>query len=514
MENFIDNRALPLLLKSSWQAGVLIVLVLALRRGLGRRLNPRWRYGLWLLVAVRLALPWTLPSPVSLFNFHGFSRASEAVVSLRPIPSQSPVVVPDESTPNRMPTPQAATAPDNAPGFAVKYSWLALGWASGAFALALYLAIAHCRLARQIGSSRPLVDSRALNLLEDCKRRMRVRVPVGLVETAAVDGPCLFGFLRPRLLLPAGFTRGFSNDELRFVFLHELGHVKRHDILLGWLMTALQILHWFNPLVWLAFARMRGDRELACDALALSHADERDNQPYGRTIVKLLENFGASLRAPSLAGILEDKQQMKERIVMIANFQKTNRAPVLACFLFIGLGLLTLTDAQPGAQPPAAVATTKTETASAGKKWELEKLKMAQAGNKWAAYDLWDAYYRGKNGVAQDPAKADKWLGEFVKDTWVVRFEPVNEFNPTSPEEFLARVNHYAGAYSDRTKIGESGFFRTTKQGGKLVASFLSNYPDLLKLSLAKVPGVKVTSVEQMTPEKFIQYEQSSQESL
>ena len=56
--------------------------------------------------------------------------------------------------------------------------------------------------------------------------------------------------------------------------------------------------------------------------------------------------------------------------------------------------------------------------------------------------------------------------------------------------------------------------FRTTRQGDKLVGSFLSNYPDELKAGLAKVPGLKVTSVEEITPEAFIKYEQSPQESL
>ncbi len=169
-----------------------------------------------------------------------------------------------------------------------------------------------------------------------------------------MDGPCLFGFLRPRLLLPPQFTRGFSDNELRHVFLHELGHVKRHDILVGWLMAALQVLHWFNPLVWVAFARMRVDRELACDALALSYGDPRNSQPYGRTILKLLENFCDPIKAPSLAGIAEDKKQMKERIVMIANFDKTKRGPVLAGLLYGTLGLLTLTDAQSKETPSAA----------------------------------------------------------------------------------------------------------------------------------------------------------------
>jgi hypothetical protein len=143
-----------------------------------------------------------------------------------------------------------------------------------------------------------------------------------------------------------GLTRSFSQEELRYVFLHELSHIKRRDILTGWLMTALQILHWFNPLVWLAFHRMRVDRELACDALALSYAKDEENQPYGRTIIKLLEGFGCSAWAPSMAGTVENKNQMKERISMIAKFRKTSRGPALAGALFITLGLVTLTDAQ------------------------------------------------------------------------------------------------------------------------------------------------------------------------
>src|SRR5208282_6081032 len=147
--------------------------------------------------------------------------------------------------------------------------------------------------------------------------------------------------------------------------------------------------------------------------------------------------------------------------------------------------------------------------------WSLQqKLKMAEAGNQWAAYDLWDAYYRGNHGIQPNPAKADKWLGQLVQDVWVVRFEPVDDFAPTDPGEFLARIHQYSSSRSGQTNIGAASFFRTTKQGDKLVGSFLSNYPDELKASLAKVPGLKVTSVERITPEAFIKYEQSPQESI
>jgi beta-lactamase regulating signal transducer with metallopeptidase domain len=108
------------------------------------------------------------------------------------------------------------------------------------------------------------------------------------------------------------------------VFLHELAHVKRHDIALGWLTAFLQVLHWFNPLVWLAFHRMRSNRELACDALMLSRTQGEGTQDYGRAIVSLLEHFSVPQPLPGLAGILESKSQLKRRIAMITQFQKNS----------------------------------------------------------------------------------------------------------------------------------------------------------------------------------------------
>ena len=358
MREFLFHSHLPSLLKASWQAAVLIVLVLVVQWAFGRRLSPRWRYGLWLLVVVRLALPWTIPSSVSVFNWVSFRAVSGAVAGLgvnseaphSPAPALAP---PAAGSAGRSGDTAVAAPAVASPGFSLNLSHLLLAWGVGASALAVCLVVTHYRLWRRVTPRRPLVDARVLNLLEDCKQAMGVRVPVTLVETPAVGSPSLFGFVRPRLLLPLGLTRDFSPEELRYVFLHELSHIKRLDILTGWIMTALQILHWFNPLVWLAFHRMRADRELACDALALSYAKEEENRSYGRTIIKLLESFGGSAWAPSLAGTVENKNQMKERINMIAEFRRTTGVPALAGMLFVGLGLVTLTDAQTGEKQAA-----------------------------------------------------------------------------------------------------------------------------------------------------------------
>src|SRR5882762_10028081 len=88
MQTFFDH--LPSLLKASWQAAVLILLVLATQRVFGRRLSPRWRYALWLLVLIRLALPWTVPSPASLFNVMRFPGASASITGTAQLISVAP----------------------------------------------------------------------------------------------------------------------------------------------------------------------------------------------------------------------------------------------------------------------------------------------------------------------------------------------------------------------------------------------------------------------------------------
>ena len=537
---------LPVLLKMSGEASILILIVLAAQWLLGRRLKPRWRYALWLLVLLRLALPWTIPSPASLFNVLKMpATAHQAQWEI------SPVQTVDVSNLN------AEAAAASLPSSGVH--WLAWLWATGAFLLASCAVISQYRFRRRLGRLRPLIDEPTLSLLEDCKALMGVSTPVSLVETEVVKSPTLFGFVRPRLLLPTGLVSTFTREELRHVFLHELAHVKRFDILTGWVALGLQIIHWFNPLVWLAFYRLRADRELACDALALSYARTGENESYGLTIVKLLEGFGQSVWGPNLAGILEDKHQMKERILMIAKFHKTDRGLALAIVLLAGLAVVTLTDAQNQTQPQPS----KTGELDTSKDvWTIRSDYLQSDTNKHQVTYTYFGHVHADGPqmkLASERLTVDRWpSGERItaetnvvidngtnhitcdravyayavqngvtngtmtttghvkltslldasKGVWAVRFEPVGDFSPKTPSEFLSRIPVYSGQH------GEIGYFRTKKQGDKLAGSFLAYDGDQLKAALDALPGIKVTSVEKLTQEQLADYEKSPQESL
>ncbi|HUA65217.1 MAG TPA: M56 family metallopeptidase [Alphaproteobacteria bacterium] len=350
--------AFSTLLRTSLEASGLIVLVLIAQWLCGPRLKPRWRYLLWGLVVLRLTVPWSIPVPNALTDV---LKEPAAVQASQPWPQY---LAPESATVLKM--KEVAAAVSFADNSALTWVWLA-----GILCMAGFAAFNQYKLHIRITRERPLIHEPTLLLLEECKSLMGVRTPITLVETDAITSPGLFGFIRPRLLLPRGFFSNFNREELRHVFLHELAHVKRGDIFVGWVMLVLQAVHWFNPFVWLAFYRMRTDRELACDALALSCAQTGENESYGLTIIKLLEQFGRSSFRPGLAGILENKQQMKERINMIAKFRKTERGLALAVFVLTGLMLATVTlscskSAQtnaPPATPQAAAPQTATPQA-------------------------------------------------------------------------------------------------------------------------------------------------------
>lgn len=351
------------LARNSLQACLLVGLILVLQSVLRDRISPRWRYALWLILVIKLALPWSPPSRVSVYNvlavtshpaFGGAPAEMQDDAADLALSADSTITSPGTSAAPLAAAPAAGT--DVATGARIAW-WplllraLPLIWLVGACVLALLTAIQARRLA-SVRRERFVTDQATLELLEDCKQQMNVPAYLAVIETSQVAGPALFGFLRPRLLLPSGAIASLGPVRLRHVFLHELAHLKRHDITVNWLLAILQILHWFNPLVWYAFGRMRNERELACDALALSHSGAPDPSDYGRTIVDMLDTFIQPHRQPGLAGVLEDKTQLKRRITMIAQFHRNARqGTVLATALLLVLGCIAL--AGPTASQPA-----------------------------------------------------------------------------------------------------------------------------------------------------------------
>jgi beta-lactamase regulating signal transducer with metallopeptidase domain len=236
----------------------------------------------------------------------------------------------------------SATAPaEGAPRDGLRwpeYSGVLL-WAAGAAVVAGSLLIQTLATVRAFWGRRPITEAWVLDLLEDCKEELRVHAYLAVIETPHVRVPALFGWVRPRLLLPAGLLGALSPAQLRHVFLHELSHLKRHDVTSNWIMAVVQTVHWFNPLVWLAFSQARVDMELACDEMALAHLPEDEPRDYGDTLLALLGRTAAAQRLPPFATLGEDASQLTARIRAIAVFDRArplSRVPAFALTLLLG----------------------------------------------------------------------------------------------------------------------------------------------------------------------------------
>ncbi len=353
--------------KVSLQGGILVVLILLAQKCFS--LAPRWRAALWLLVAVRLMLPISWGSSTSIFNF--LPKLGKAPVDTAMLEADPPAIPPwlqakpkslppapivskfsPSDVPN-FPVNSASTSPstksEKAPNSLSKLSWpaiLGVAWIIGAIFIAIKLMRSSFQLSRRFRMASSITTPEVLRVLDHCRSQIGLRRTVGLHESSLLATPAVQGVWRPRLLLPAGFADRFSEPELRFVFLHELAHVQRHDLAVNWLVAVLQMVHWFNPLLWWGFARWHADRELACDAAVLEAIGAECKQDYSRTILHLLESQVLHPAAPGVAGILEDRHELKHRITMILGFQRAARRPLLAAAIMLVLGMITLTDAR------------------------------------------------------------------------------------------------------------------------------------------------------------------------
>ncbi len=281
-------------LRASWQAAVLALGILLLRRLFGFYLRPHWRAALWLLLLARLVLP-VLPGKSASFS-QAIPPPPEPVRLALSAPLPAPVLAP--------PTPRARSLRPTLMQMA------AGGWALGAAAISGWAFWANLRFRRRLHGSLLVEDT---NLAAACAREVGLKRLPPIYETACVTTPALYGFLRPRLLLPPGLQ--LTKEEWRCVFLHEFTHLRRGDLFTSTLLFALQTLHWFNPLLRYAFACMRHDMELATDAAVLSGSRAALRRPYGEALIHLAEGATPQPAAYRLAGVVNTAHTLRQRLL-------------------------------------------------------------------------------------------------------------------------------------------------------------------------------------------------------
>lgn len=329
--------------RTSLEASVLIILALLLQRFLRRWLTPRLQYALSLLVLCRLLLP---VAPSSRFSVENLLTPTPqpALSSLR-------VTIGAESAPGA-----AALVPGtHGPTLG---SALFLTWLCGLLTLGGLAAWRYYQWRLTIRTARRVSDGRLLKILDEVRQEVGIRRSVALASLTHLGSPAVFGVWRIHLLLPETSLKMLSDQEWRLVFLHEMTHVRNYDTVLNTILIAVQFVHWFNPLAWIALQRFRADRELVCDAIVIEHLKMGERLGYAQVLLRLAEAVSDGPRAfPSAVPVVSRASEIKTRVTMIKHHRhssQTARAVTIACILL--LGLLTFTRARERELPTEGMA--------------------------------------------------------------------------------------------------------------------------------------------------------------
>jgi bla regulator protein BlaR1 len=338
-------------------ASIPLLLILVMKKLFHRVMSPRWHYYIWALLIIRLLMPYIPESSFSIFNLvYAVTEQSNLLENqvgetilygpnsrirdnAEALPTNSGGLITDgkdEAQHESLPM-QPISARKKLDYQAI----FALLWLGGVIVLSGYTIYANITFAIRLRKYyRKLTDPRVEAIFLECKRLLKIKGQISLYSSPIARTPSLYTAFRTRILLSEDYMKSLSDQEIRYIFLHELTHYKRKDIVVNWLLMLLQIIYFFQPLLWYAFFKIHEDCEISCDAEVLKYFGEDHHQEYGSTILKLLRLHADSRFIPVTAGIGKHKSSYRRRIIMIKRFKKyrwTNTLVTLILILAVGL---------------------------------------------------------------------------------------------------------------------------------------------------------------------------------
>lgn len=346
------------IISTSIKGSFLVGFILLAKSLFKNKLGARWHYCIWFLLVIKLLMPYAPQSTLSIFNF--FKIPEQMTSKTMYMMEMKDEMFIDWFTQDEL------NSYININEEVIETNKRVVAfmtiWAIGVILLTVYTIWINVKLWLSIKKEKLCKGEEIHKTLEKCKSMMEIHRNIPLIQTQVSESPALFGLFRPRLLLPDNLDKRINSKELKFVLLHELAHFKRKDIAVYWLTGLLQIIHWFNPIIWYGFYKMRQDCEIACDALVLSHIDQDEYTGYGQTIIHLVANIKRSYQPIATVGIVGSKHELKRRIKMITLFKKNAyRLSIISIIAALLIGGVFLTNSRANALVSASPGVTDIE---------------------------------------------------------------------------------------------------------------------------------------------------------
>ena len=285
------NELFLKIINMSISASWLVLAVLILRFVLKKA--PKWiNVLLWGIVAIRLICPFSFESPLSLIP-------SAETIPLNIGMDSTPTINSGISAINNAVNPIISQSNTPMAGASVNLLQITIGiyeyiWIFGMIALALYTAISYWRLRRKVDTA--------------------VRYKDNIFQSENVSFPFVLGIIKPRIYLPFKM----NGQYLEYVVAHEQAHICRKDHWWKPLGFLLLMIHWFNPLMWLAYVLLCRDIELACDEKVIKELGNEQRGDYTQALVACSVNRRMIAACPLAFG----EVSVKERVKSVMNYKK------------------------------------------------------------------------------------------------------------------------------------------------------------------------------------------------
>jgi beta-lactamase regulating signal transducer with metallopeptidase domain len=311
---------LPVALKGSLLVGLLLLAGRLMRSASASARHLIWTLGmigLLLLPVLEAGLPsWrVVPVPDSVSGIDGGPKTAAASVAVAAVDASAGAGEPDAGSFHAL---------REAKAFLPLSIWCFLFWVSGILMLLLARAWGMARLGRFRKEARPLESDGWPALLRSLCRDLGVDTPPALLTSPHAPVPMTWGLRRPVILLP-GDCHDWPEELRRQVLLHELAHVGRRDCLTQFAARCACLLHWCNPLVWMAAGRMCVERELACDDLVLSAGALPSS--YANHLLQIACHLGGRDRAPAGGLEMAHRSRLFDRLDAVLDSRRRRRAP-------------------------------------------------------------------------------------------------------------------------------------------------------------------------------------------
>ena len=321
------------ILKLNIIAAVIILLVKVLATLFKGQVSARWKYFIWLLIAVSLCVPVRLPANLALVDFK-VQRSSQQDPqelkttdhAVRSGESQKITETVSSSNSNRKSMTEI-------PEQKRTVMWESDKWMrSGAVIFcSVWMSVAVLKMAGELLAyylsmkklermSLPVSDPVSIQMYREACRRRHVRRIPELRQNAGLTTPLLAGLFHTRLYLPAA---GYSAEERKLVFYHELTHYCHRDLWYKMLLRICASIYWFNPFLLIMLKEADKDIENLCDTAVIHRVNQSDHRLYRQL---LLRTVAMENRIPYVTASLNDSGMVfKDRILYMVNMRKLRR---------------------------------------------------------------------------------------------------------------------------------------------------------------------------------------------